>query len=348
MKGKIMNGLVKQSEYSWWNPLGWFFSGRSNDASKDGGKPNSSRRGGRPNSGSRGGKGGNAGDGSFDWQGIGGGVGGGAAGMIAGKYLADLLYPKSEDPEKDSAMDKAIRAAIMLSLSGAGAYGGYKWLKKASDGDDEDMPSIARPAVGMVGAPLIIEAGKRGVGKAFDWADASYLEKYIPDEYIDIRNNYNADVQAARNNHPAAAEWKDSGPIIHTKREMLGKGKDAKVVTTRRITKPSGLDADLKAYNGELDMAKRRFGQKIRQSSGNPTVAVNNPEGKQPGPIEESFERGKIRAARDFTGNKWPSFAIDKSVQAAQAGFSLKNMIELYDAIQRHNETKAKFGNNYP
>ena len=334
MKGKNMNGLVKQSEYSAWNPLGWFFSGRSGNASKDGGKPNSKSGGGK-------GAGGNAGNGSFDWQGIGGGVGGGAAGMIAGKYLADLLYPKSEDPEKDSAMDKAIRAAIMLSLSGAGAYGGYKWLKKASDDGDEDMPSIARPAAGMVGAPLAIEAAKRGVGKAINAADAKFLKTYAPYEYQNILDDFNADVKAAKNSYPAAAEWKDSGPIIHTKREMVGKGKNAKVVTTRRITKPSGLDADLEAYNGDLDMAKRRFRQEIRQSSGNPTVAVNNPEGKRPGPIEESFERGKIRAARDWLGNPWPSYVMDKSVQAAQAGFSLKNMIELYDAIQRHNESKG-------
>ena len=73
----------------------------------------------------------------IDWGGVGGGIGGGIVGGVIGKNIADLLYPsrKKKDGENDdSVFDKVIRAAITMSLAGAGAYGGNKLLKKA-DGE---------------------------------------------------------------------------------------------------------------------------------------------------------------------------------------------------------------------
>ena len=76
----------------------------------------------------------------IDWGGVGGGIGGGIVGGVIGKNIADLLYPsrKKKDGENDdSVFDKVIRAAITMSLAGAGAYGGNKMFKKA-DGETDN------------------------------------------------------------------------------------------------------------------------------------------------------------------------------------------------------------------
>lgn len=90
----------------------------------------------------------------IDWGGVGGGIGGGIVGGVVGKNIADLLYPsrkKKNGENDDSFFDKAIRAAITMSLAGAGAYGGNKLFKKAegeSDsaepGDDGRIPATIR------------------------------------------------------------------------------------------------------------------------------------------------------------------------------------------------------------
>lgn len=90
----------------------------------------------------------------IDWGGVGGGIGGGIVGGVIGKNIADLLYPsrkKKDGGNDDSFFDKAIRAAITMSLAGAGAYGGNKLFKKAEgesdsaeSGDDGRIPATIR------------------------------------------------------------------------------------------------------------------------------------------------------------------------------------------------------------